>query len=83
MYPYPKGTQTTDKREKLLNYQKIASLRYYLMIDSVQKSVDYWQRDEAGDWQTAVLEPGENLLIQSENFSTVLTLDSIYEDVEL
>jgi Uma2 family endonuclease len=78
-----KGTQATDKREKLLNYQKIASLRYYLMIDSSQKCVEYWQRDETGDWQTAVLEPGENLLIQCENFSTALTLDSIYEDVEL
>lgn len=78
-----KGTQATDKREKLLNYQKIATLRYYLMIDSSQKCVDYWQRDEAGDWQTAVLEPGENLQIQCDSFSTGLTLDSIYEDVEL
>lgn len=78
-----KSTQTTDRREKLLNYQKIASLRYYLMIDSSQKQVDYLQRDESGIWQTAMLEQGESLLVQCADYQAILTLDSIYEDVNL
>jgi Uma2 family endonuclease len=78
-----KATQATDKREKLLHYQKIAALHYYLMIDSSQKQVDYWQRNETRQWQSAVLEPGEQLLIQCKNFSTTLTLDNIYEDVTM
>lgn len=78
-----KGTQATDEREKLLNYQKIASLKYYLMVDSQQKRVEYLQRDEAGAWQRAILEAEECLLIQCGSYQTVLTLDNLYEDVEL
>ncbi len=78
-----KNTQATDKREKLINYQKIASLRYYLMIDSTEKQVEYLQRDESGVWQSAVLESGENLIVQCDDYQAILTLDSIYEDVGL
>lgn len=78
-----KSTQATDQREKLLNYQKIASLHYYLMIDSTEKRVDYLVRNQTGEWQTAMLEQGENLLVQCESFQVTLTLDAIYEDVEL
>lgn len=78
-----KNTQATDEREKLINYQKIASLKYYLMVDSQEKQVHYLQRDDSGIWQTAVLEAGENLLVQCENYQSILTLDSIYEDVGL
>lgn len=75
------STKATDEREKLINYQKIAALKYYLMVDSGQKQVRYLQRDDSGIWQTAVLESGEHLLIECENYQSVLTLDSIYEDV--
>jgi Uma2 family endonuclease len=78
-----KSTQVTDKREKLLNYQKIASLHYYLMVDCTQKQVDYLQRDNNGNWQRATLEQGETLFVQCEKFATALTLDSLYEDVDL
>lgn len=77
-----KSTYATDKREKLLNYQKIFSLHYYLMIDSSQKQVEYLQRDESGVWQSALLEDGESLLVKCDDFQAVLTLDNIYEDVE-
>jgi Uma2 family endonuclease len=78
-----KTTQTTDKREKSINYQKIPSLRYYLMIDSSQKHVDYLQRDESGVWQQATLEQGETLLVKCDSYQTSLTLENIYEDVPL
>jgi Uma2 family endonuclease len=78
-----KNTQATDKREKLLNYQKIASLRYYLIIDSTEKQIEYLQRDESGVWQSALLENGESLIVQCSDYQAVLTLDAIYEDVGL
>lgn len=78
-----KSTQSTDKREKRVNYQKIPSLRYYLMIDSTEKHVEYLQRDESGVWQQATLEQGETLLIQCDSYQASLTLESIYEDVSL
>lgn len=78
-----KSTQSTDRREKLLNYQKISSLRYYLMVDSTRKQVDYLQRDDSDDWQRATLEKDETLVIQCKDYRATLSLASIYEDIKL
>ncbi len=78
-----KSTQSIDKREKLLNYQKISTLRYYLMVDSTKQQVDYLQRDDVGDWQRATLEKDESLIIQCKDYQATLTLESIYEDIKL
>ncbi len=76
------GTATTDRREKLLAYQKIPSLRYYLLINANQTQVEYFVRDAQDDWQTALLEADETLVIDCENYHAVLRLGDIYEDVE-
>ncbi len=78
-----KSTQSIDRREKLLNYQKIHSLHYYLMVDSTRRHVDYLQRNDSGDWQRATLEANETLIIQCKNYQASLTLASIYEDIKL
>ena len=75
------GTANTDRREKLLAYQKIPGLRYYLLISSEQKQVEYFVRDAQDEWQTALLEAGETLAIDCENYHAVLSLGDIYEDV--
>ena len=78
-----KSTKSTDRREKLLNYQKISSLHYYLMVDSTRKQIDYLQRDDSGDWQRATLEKDETLIIQCKNYQATLSLELIYEDIKL
>jgi Uma2 family endonuclease len=75
------GTANTDRREKLLAYQKIPSLRYYLLISAYQVQVEYFVRDAQDEWQTALLEANETLTIDCENYQTVLRLSDIYEDV--
>jgi len=77
-----KSTQTTDKREKLLAYQKISSLQYYLMVYSTQKKVEYFKRNKKGAWQKAFLEQNEILTVQCESYQAILSLDSIYEDIK-
>lgn len=75
------STEITDRREKCLAYQKIPSLRYYLLASSDRLHADYFQRDQSGEWQTAMLEAGETLTVECESYRAVLTLDDIYEDV--
>ena len=75
------STATTDRREKLLAYQKIHSLRYYLLVSTDQMRVEYFVRDAEGEWQTALLETGETLAVDCENYHAVLSLNDIYEDV--
>ncbi len=75
------GTANIDRREKWLAYQKIPSLRYYLLVSANQIRVEYFVRDAQGDWQTAVLEADELLAIDCRDYHAVLRLNDIYEDV--
>ncbi len=75
------STKNTDCREKWHTYQQIAHLRYYLLVDSRKKRVDYFIRSNEGIWQQAQLEEGETLMIICESYQTTLTLADIYEDI--
>ena len=55
------STERVDRHEKWQAYSQIPSLRYYLLADSQQKNVDYFQRNATGAWQADVLEPGTKL----------------------
>lgn len=76
-----KTTERVDRHEKWLVYSKIPSLRYYLLADSRQQKVDYFYRDDNGDWQCGVLADGETLDITCEGYHAALSLADIYEDV--
>lgn len=75
------STASIDRREKCQAYQKIPSLRYYLIVSADRERVEYFQRDSAGEWQTALLEADETLVVECEGYRAVLTLAGIYEDV--
>lgn len=75
------STFSTDKREKLLNYQRNPSVRYYLIVSPEQVQVDYYQRNTEGQWEHALLEAGETLHMQCGDCTMRLTLEDIYEDI--
>jgi Uma2 family endonuclease len=75
------STERVDRHEKWQTYSQIPSLNYYLLADSQQKKVDYFQRDEAGAWQAGVLEPGESLELTCGDYRVALSFEDIYEDV--
>ncbi len=75
------STASIDRREKCLTYQKVSSLRYYLLVSADREQVEYFQRDNSGEWQTALLEADETLAIDGESYRAILTLADIYEDV--
>lgn len=75
------STASTDRREKLMVYRGIASLRTYLIVDQERRLVERHWRDVDGGWRHATLtEQGAVPLPCPE---LVLTLDDIYEGVEL
>jgi Uma2 family endonuclease len=75
------GTESTDRREKMLAYRTLPSLREYLLVATDQRHVERYRRDEHDEWQLVALGQGEALLLES--IGTSLTLDEIYEDVQL
>jgi Uma2 family endonuclease len=44
------SSEATDRREKLLAYKSIDTLQGYLMLDPLERSADYLERNEDG-WQ--------------------------------
>lgn len=77
------STAATDRREKSHAYRGLSSLNAYLMIDSEQRQVDYFLRDADGNWAIGNLEAGEVLNLKCGGLAIPLSLDDLYEDVDL
>jgi Uma2 family endonuclease len=77
------STQATDRREKLLVYKRMPSIRGYYIVDQMQRRVDAHVRRADGTWaHQAVVEQG-SLPVPCTPLDVMLTLDEIYEDVTL
>lgn len=75
------STERVDRHEKWRAYSQLPSLSYYLLADSQQKKVDYFQRDAAGAWQSGILSPGQSFEISCGDYRAALSFEDIYEDV--
>jgi len=75
------STESTDRREKMLAYRTLPSLKEYVLVATDKRLVEIYRRDEHDEWQLAAVSQDENLLLESVGAS--LTLDEIYEDVKL
>ncbi|HTR77129.1 MAG TPA: Uma2 family endonuclease [Gemmatimonadaceae bacterium] len=75
------STQATDRREKLDAYQRLASLRLYMVVDQRRRFVVVYARDETGAWLRDEFQGAGDIPIPQ--FETIVTLDEIYDDVAL
>lgn len=75
------STYHVDRREKLIAYRAIESLRTYLIVAQDERYVQHHWRDAEGRWHYDVLlEQGE---LPLPSLGIVLTLDDIYHGIEL
>ncbi len=75
------STVIIDRREKMLAYQKIASLREYILISQDEIKVEVYRREQGGRWWEQTLEREGELQLESVNLK--IDLSDIYEDVRL
>lgn len=77
------STRNYDRSVKLENYQTITSLLYYVMIDSEQVHVVYYQRAEAGGWLQSdpLTEPEENIALKLPTTTVNLTVAELYDEI--
>jgi Uma2 family endonuclease len=75
------STRGIDRREKLATYRRIASLQAYLLVEQRQRQVVLYARDAIDEWQRIELVGAGDAPLPFLDFS--LTLDAIYEDIEL
>lgn len=77
------STDAIDRREKLIAYRSLPSLRYYLLVSQDFRQVECHARDADNRWVTTVAEDSGVLEIVCDDLKANFTLDDIYEDVPL
>ena len=73
------STASTDRREKLVNYRALPSIRLYMVVDSRRRRVDLHWRDEAGEWVHVTFAGNGPITLPCVDLA--ITLDEIYEGV--
>jgi len=76
------STAEYDRTEKFANYQKLPSLRHYLLISQTAWVVEYFRRDEAGQWIYTLLSTAEGVL-EIPELGLLLPLRELYEDTDI
>lgn len=75
------STRGTDRREKLDAYQKLPSLRHYLLVEQRRRLVIVYSRDAEGEWVREEFAGEGDVRLSALDLT--LTLDDIYDDVPL
>ncbi|RZK62610.1 MAG: Uma2 family endonuclease [Hymenobacter sp.] len=76
------STAEYDRTTKFENYQKIPSLRHYLLISRAAWVVEWFRRDEAGQWIYTLL-TGPDGTLEIPDMGLVLPLRELYEDTDV
>ncbi len=73
------STEGIDRREKLLAYRTLESLREYVLIAQDKRQVEVYRRAVDGTWSLETLTDGDPLHLECAG--ATLSLDEVYEDV--
>jgi Uma2 family endonuclease len=76
------STADYDRTTKFENYQKMPSLRHYLLISQSAWTVEWFRRDEAGQWIYTLL-TGPDATLEIPDMGLVLPLRELYEDTDV
>jgi len=76
------ATAEYDRTEKFANYQQLPSLRHYLLISQSAWVVEWFRRDEAGQWVYTLLRTPESVL-DIPDLDLRLPLRELYEDTDV
>jgi Uma2 family endonuclease len=73
------STKDIDRREKLVAYQRLASLQAYLIVYQNEQRVDRHWRDAAGAWQGEILHGDVRVPVPCLNIG--LSLSALYRNL--
>jgi len=73
------STSGIDRREKMIAYRKLATLKEYVLVEQESRHVEVFRRVGDVGWEQILLEAADVLELASLQFR--LSLDEIYEGV--
>ena len=71
-------TERHDRIEKWREYQRIASLRHFVLVEQKERRIEVWSRTDAG-WELEVVEPPADA-VHLRDLGARLSLDEIYRE---
>jgi Uma2 family endonuclease len=77
------ATEAIDRREKLIAYRTLPSLRHYLLVSQDKRQIECFTRTTDDRWNTVIIENVGILEILCDGLVANISLDEIYEDVRL
>lgn len=75
------STSAIDRREKLMTYRKLDSLREYLLLAQDAISATVFRREQDGSWSSEELAAGQELHLESVDLT--INLSALYDGVGL
>jgi Uma2 family endonuclease len=75
------STRATDRREKLDAYQRMPSVRTYLVVEQRRRQLFVYNRAASGEFSREEINGAGEVVIPA--LGTTFTLDEIYDDVPL
>lgn len=75
------STAATDRREKLVNYLQIPTLKEYLIVHQQRKCAVLHRRNAQGSWDSLIFETDEMVLESIPKGKLTIPLDAIYENI--
>lgn len=72
-------TENIDRREKRIAYQRLESLREYVLVAQDKPQVEVYRRSEASAWEVDIYEGNETAVLRSLDLELPLAI--IYEGV--
>ncbi|HEY9785394.1 MAG TPA: Uma2 family endonuclease [Candidatus Obscuribacterales bacterium] len=77
------STASIDRREKVIAYKQMPSLKEYMIVHQRRQRVELHRRNDRGQWQFFEFEPGSEVLLASIPVGAVtISMKDIYEDVK-
>jgi len=78
-----RSTSLVDRREKVVTYKQLPSLKEYLIVHQTKKKVELHRRLDSNSWEILVLSEGElQLLVSMPCDPMKMTFDELYEDIQ-
>lgn len=76
------STSAIDRREKLLQYRNLESLREYVLVYQDRRLLDVYQKDSSGSWNVLRFKDADSITLQSMPCGEfALSLNDVYEGV--
>jgi Uma2 family endonuclease len=76
------STRSFDQGEKFLEYQRLDSLRHYVLIEQSERLVIHYERSSEGRWTYEAL-TGPGVAVNLTALGIELPLDEIYHEITL